>query len=1120
MKKLIKYLSLLMIPLAFVLLVSCTAKVVPTYETAWTYDEFVHYHKGEGDFVDLKGEEANHTFSDWTVTKAATYEESGLQERSCTVCGYKQTEAIPVLEKTVVYSNEWKHDATYHWHEAIDDSTDIINHDFHDFDLTVTEATCTEDGFTTFVCKTCGYSFRANYVEALGHTYDRFEMIIEPTEETIGYASLICSRDNHKLALTLPVLSETDYTVTTVASTCSTNGTKTYTYKANSLATITKQLPKAEHTFGDWVIDVEATETTDGSKHHTCLVCGEVEEATVYAISHTHTFGTDWVYDENNPEIGHYHKATCGHTEVLGDLEDHTFEFKSTVAATCTTTGYTVYECSKCGYEYKGDFTSMLGHTYENFEVTKAPTKTTTGLAKATCIVCNDLSEIFLPALTKDNYDIVETPGTCTTKGNIVYTLKTNSAIKITEELDTELGEHDYQFKETVAPTCTERGYSVYECSRCHETENSDYVDALDHDYQVKETVAPTCTEKGHTVYECSICHETENRDYIDALGHDYSFAFNWDETNYSVTATYKCKVCHDENIINVDSTYITNEYSESTDGKKCILTYTVNYDNHTDSISKELDHEYGDWTITTDATTTSTGLKERECTHCGHKDTEVIPAKTDTTYVWLDTIYSGNYYSAITTDMLSNVDTLTSTLHSIISANYTKLSYTQAFNALNNIDSYDGGDYVECIYTGEKMEPTNHGYWNREHVWAKSHGIKTADDGSTSDGKRNYAYSDLHHLRASENSINSTRNNRYFDEVSHNTTNKDNYGNYWNNNNAFEPRDEIKGDIARMLFYMTIRYDGSENAQYLKLLLTDDETKVSESVNYVYQTTNVITSYLGKLSTLVKWSFEDPVDSREISRNNAIYSVQGNRNPFIDHPELVYYVFGTEALAAGVTVTNLEEKCSPVLKNDTTIAAVENAITSIGNVTTESSTAINNARTSFSALDNVSKSFVSNYNVLVTAEAKYNELTTVQDTTVDTTFSFLTLKGNKTGSLFSNKVYMDYVTTSSTSPSDTYGIYSQNSKPVTLTVAGLYNEITKFIIKADCKKNKASDPDVEGTVTISDGINTVTSNIAVGSTLTDYVISVSSLDTSKTWTITFNSGTSWRIREVTFSVS
>jgi len=85
--------------------------------------------------------------------------------------------------------------------------------------------------------------------------------------------------------------------------------------------------------------------------------------------------------------------------------------------------------------------------------------------------------------------------------------------------------------------------------------------------------------------------------------------------------------------------------------------------------------------------------------------------------------------------------------------------------------------------------------------------------------------------------------------------------------------RDEVKGDIARILFYMA--------TMYFDLSLNDDPASIS-----AYKS-------MGILSTLLEWNELDPVDDFEKNRNEVIYSYQKNRNPFIDYPEFANLIWG-----------------------------------------------------------------------------------------------------------------------------------------------------------------------------------------------------------------------------------
>ncbi len=205
----------------------------------------------------------------------------------------------------------------------------------------------------------------------------------------------------------------------------------------------------------------------------------------------------------------------------------------------------------------------------------------------------------------------------------------------------------------------------------------------------------------------------------------------------------------------------------------------------------------------------------------------------------------------------------LKTTLHGIIDGN-TTLSYAQVWSALQDTDQ-DPANTANVIelYTGRSISKSNYGgsagQWNREHVFAQSRG---GFDTSAGPG------TDLHHLRAEDVTVNGTRGNKDFDNggsaVSGCTD-------CWTDADSFEPRDAVKGDVARMLFYMAVRYEGDDAFNNLEL------STVSGSA----------VPRLGDLDILLQWNAADPVDAFEMRRNDRIHAAyQGNRNPFVDHPE------------------------------------------------------------------------------------------------------------------------------------------------------------------------------------------------------------------------------------------
>ncbi len=259
-------------------------------------------------------------------------------------------------------------------------------------------------------------------------------------------------------------------------------------------------------------------------------------------------------------------------------------------------------------------------------------------------------------------------------------------------------------------------------------------------------------------------------------------------------------------------------------------------------------------------------------------------------------------YYDTIDT---TNGSTLRSTLHDVVD-DHTRFPYTASTtdtwdiinladedpNNINNIiDVYKNASYTK-IAGGV-------GAYNREHSWPKSYGFPD-------DGTGVYPYTDCHHLFASDAGYNSARSNlpfRWCDASCTEQTTLFNDGRgggsgvYPGNSNwqsgsftqgTWETWNGRKGDVARAIFYMDIRYEGGSHSvtgfSEPDLIVTDNESLIDASNTG----SNQSVAYMGMLSVLLQWHAQDPPDSREIWRNEVVFSFQGNRNPFIDHPEWV----------------------------------------------------------------------------------------------------------------------------------------------------------------------------------------------------------------------------------------
>jgi hypothetical protein len=224
---------------------------------------------------------------------------------------------------------------------------------------------------------------------------------------------------------------------------------------------------------------------------------------------------------------------------------------------------------------------------------------------------------------------------------------------------------------------------------------------------------------------------------------------------------------------------------------------------------------------------------------------------------------YSG-YYDPV--DGLSGT-ALKNGLHDLIDNNgntdYDGSKYYM-FQILDNVSGT-----VRCVYTGRDYSIS--GSYdgssdpNTEHTFAQSWF-------GTSEASIKKA--DLHHLFICSMPVNSSRGNLPFDEVVNATTTYDSYNGYVSlrgtnsdGDTVFEPADQHKGNLARALLYFSVRYSMSLSQEGVDML-----------------------------PTLLTWHVSDPVDAAELQRNANIYSFQDNRNPFIDHPEYVYSIWGGSA--------------------------------------------------------------------------------------------------------------------------------------------------------------------------------------------------------------------------------
>ncbi len=429
----------------------------------------------------------------------------------------------------------------------------------HDYTSTVTEPTCTEQGFTIHSCDRCGHAYRDTFTDAAGHT---------PGEEATCTVSQLCtvcgevlteaSGHSYTQAVTEPSCTEQGFTTHT-CSACGHTYRDTFTTASGhtpdgeatcahaQLCTVCGEL-LAEALGHDYTHTVTApTCTEQGFTTHTCSACG-------YTYLDTFTDAKAHVPGDAATCSRAQVCTVCG--EVLTPAQDHDYTH-IIIAPTCTTRGYTTHTCSRCNHTYLDAFTETAPHTirqdascYEPQscsvcgglikEATGHDYRTTTveatcnsqGYVKHVCIHCSaSYLDNFTPAKghTPGEAATCTQPQTCTVCQGILTPAKGHS------------------FGAAVtAPTCTESGYTTHACANCEAT----YVDTptepaghvpgkeaschapqtctvcqailaerLEHTYEEARN-EPTCTIDGQILDVCSLCGDSYVRAFIPAVGH------------------------------------------------------------------------------------------------------------------------------------------------------------------------------------------------------------------------------------------------------------------------------------------------------------------------------------------------------------------------------------------------------------------------------------------------------------------------------------------------------------------------------------------------------------------------------------------------------------------------
>ena len=381
-----------------------------------------------------------------------------------------------------------------------------------------TKPTCTTPGVKTYTCSVCQKT-KTEEIPATGHQHTEVRNVKEATCKEEGYTGdTYCTDCGEKLSSGEPTAKKAhdwDEGKVTTEATCKNTGVKTYTCN-NCSETKTEVIPMTDHIWDNGKVTTKPSCITPGIKTYTCTVCQKTKTEEIPATGHQHT------------EVRNVKEATCTKEGYTGDTyctdcgeklsdgksipkKDHDYEVKEHKDATCTKAGYTLFICKKCRNEKREEIPAA-GHLHTEIKNAKEATCMKAGYTGD--MYCKDCGEkissgevIAKLAHTWDEGEVTTAP-TCTKPGVRTYTCSVCKAtrtetIKATGHLHTEI-------RNKKDASCTENGYTgdTY-CKDCEELlKKGETVDVLGHQWKETKRVEPSYTKDGQIIYLCNRCGE------------------------------------------------------------------------------------------------------------------------------------------------------------------------------------------------------------------------------------------------------------------------------------------------------------------------------------------------------------------------------------------------------------------------------------------------------------------------------------------------------------------------------------------------------------------------------------------------------------------------------------
>lgn len=429
--------------------------------TTQGYDEHICHEWGGMNYNDRFVPTKGHSWDGGTVTKAATYTETGIKTFKCKECDETRTEEIPSLNKT------------YH----------IKN---------VVAPTCTAEGYTIYECNEVpGLTYKGDYKAKLPHAYDAGKVTKPATIYEKGVKTFTCTSCGTTYTEDIPMVEKTWHKGNTVAPTCTEQGYTVYICDQDSALTEKRDYTNAlGHAWDAGTVTTAATCTKAGVKTYTCTRngCTETKTEKIAALGHKWDDGT------------------------------------VTTPATCEAVGVKTYKCQNTGCtETKTEEIAALGHKWDDGVVTKEATYEEDGERTYTCQ--NDKTHVHKEVIPALGYTFTETvvAPTCTEDGYTLHTCNENPAKTYKDTPVPALG-HQYK-EVTTPATCGALGSVDNVCERCNDKQHVKNLPVTgEHQWDEGViTKEPTATETGIKTYTCNVCKATKTEDIAKAHNHDYT---------------------------------------------------------------------------------------------------------------------------------------------------------------------------------------------------------------------------------------------------------------------------------------------------------------------------------------------------------------------------------------------------------------------------------------------------------------------------------------------------------------------------------------------------------------------------------------------------------------------